>query len=486
MQGTTLKLNKYNILLAVIFIGAILLRIELALYNREANDHHMPVIRYIMRNDTLPEKSDCWECFQPKLFHYMIAKILSYLRLEEGQDNDAQKVLAQIINVFAGTVTLFIAWKFIHSLAKIRDDVKLLGFALLAFNPTFIGINSQVTNDTFLIMFCVLSVYFAYLFIRRQAIGPFLLVIVFSLLSVLTKTNGWVTVTAITISLLVRAFLPKFESPWKLAFAAAYPIIVLSLAILSPLSQYMENYLSYGSPILLNIDRKPPPLFFKQTYVPFAGILSIQDGFLTFKLKDLLENPVTSMLDETSDTSHRTSLWTRLYGSANSVHFENYPPTWRNLGQFPFFIYRGIYLLALLPLTAVLFGMFREIGVTIKSILTKDAILLEDVSYGLFALLSAGYILFIMLYAFQYRMCTVIKATFIYPGFFAYMLFYLRTLNTVFSSPRIKNWHRTAITALTTALLVLYIVDVSILIVQLLPNQSGWDIVADRLFRAWR
>ncbi|RJP48247.1 MAG: hypothetical protein C4586_09505 [Anaerolineaceae bacterium] len=481
-----MKINKFNIGYIAIFIGSISLRLGLALYNREANDPHMPVVRFILRNNELPEKINCWECFQPKLFYYTIAKILVFLQLDKSPDADAQKIIAQIVNFLAGVVILIVAWMFIGKLSEFRDGVKLLGFAFLAFNPQLIGINSQITNDTFLIMFCVLAVYCVYLVFKNQGVVYFLLVVIFSFLAVLSKTNGWVTVIAITMAITVRAFLSKSECRKMIVFAFAYPIFVISLAALSPLSQYVYNYQRYGSPILINIEKQPSPLLFKKTKIPYAGILSIQDGFLTFKFRDLIEYPLTYLLDDVDDGSHRTSLWTRLYGSANSIHFENYPPSWRNTALTSFVIYRGIFVLALLPAIFMLAGATMEIYEMIKAILTKDIAVLDSISYGLFALLFVGYFLFIMLYAFEYRTYYVMKAIFIYPGLLAFLLFFLRTLTAVFNLPKLKYWQGIGIYVFGWTLLALYILDVIILIVQLIPNQSGIYIVLDRLFRIWR
>lgn len=479
-------MKKYNIFIAIIFAGAILLRTGLALYNRESNDPHMPVVRFIMRNEKLPEKVDCWECFQPKLFHYTAAKLLEYLHLEKGDDADAQKVIVQLLNVFAGTVVLVITWMFVSSQQLIRDEVKLLGFAFLALNPQLTGINSQVTNDSFVIMFCVLAVYFAYLVLKYHRDLYYFFVVFFSVLAVLVKTNAWVSVVAIAISFFIEASLSDTGRFKKFVYVVAYPLLVACFAMLSPFSQYVDNYQKYGFPILLNINKQTAPFVVEETYIPYAGILSVQDGFFTFKLKDLLENPVTQLADRVVDTSHRTSFWTRLYGSAVSVHYENYPPSWRLKDRTSFVIYRGIYILALLPLVALLIGVVGDTSKTIKGFLRKDKGLLESVSYGLFALLFAGYILFAALYAFQYRTYNVIKAVFVYPGLLAYVYLCMQSLNRLFSNLNFLGTIKLVFGALMALLLVFFVMDVLVLYLQLLPNRSGWEIVLDRLSRAWR
>ena len=487
MKNFEVNSNKrYNFAIAVIFIVSILLRFGLALYNREANDSHMPVVRYIMKNNSLPEKPDCSECFQPKLFHYTIAKILSFMRLNHIPDSDAQKVVAQFVNLLSGVVTLVVAWMFMGRLPGIHDGVRILSFALLAFNPQLIGINSQVTNDTFLILLCTLAVYCAYFFLRKPNFVYFLFSVIFSVLAIITKTNGWVTVIAISMAFFVRSSQSKIGLTGVLFSAIAYPILVIGLVLLNPLSQYTRNYQQYGSPVALNIDPLSHPSFFEKTYIPNAGILSIQDGFLTFKFWILLKEPVTHRQDAVSEGSHRTSLWTRLYGSANSLHFENYPPSWRIKSQAVYWVYRGIFILALLPASVMLIGAAMEIYWTIKGILTSDTLLLNNVSYGLFALLFVGYILFVMLYAFEYRVYMVMKAVFTYPALLAFFVCFAKGSTWIYSRPQIKKQHIVIAIILMIALLVLYVLDVAILLLQLIPNQSGFNLIIERLIHAWQ
>ncbi len=480
------QVKKYYFWITIIFVGGILLRAGLAIYNRQANDPHLPVVRLILRNDVLPEKNDCWECFQPKLFHSVLANLFERMRLVTNRDVDAQKVVAQLLNVLAGCITLWIIIRFLRSQPAIGDRTKLLVFLLLAFNPQFIGINSQVTNDTFLILFCVAASYFAFLFLKSRQIASYFLVVCFSIFAVLTKTNGWVTVIAITLSLLIKVYGAKISDWRNLVYALLYPLLVISVVTLSPLSQYVGNYQKYGSPILLNIEKQPAPQIIMQTDVPYAGIRSIQDGFFTFKFADLLKNPVTGLLDDVENTSHRTSLWTRLYGSANSLHFENFPPSWRTPGSAVEWVSRGIFILALIPLMFLLVGAVVDVWQTVTGLLRRDEVSLSDISYGLFSLLFIGYMSFSVLYAFQYRTYNVMKAVFVYPGMLAYMFLGLRTVNIFFTHPGISNGYKTIIVVLFVALSILYVFDVGILYIQLLPNGSGLEILLDSLQRAWR
>ena len=78
MEKTIVTLNTLSYgnyekaLILLIFIIALLLRFSLAVYNTQANDNHFEVIDIILKENKIPEREDCWECFQPKLFHLFL------------------------------------------------------------------------------------------------------------------------------------------------------------------------------------------------------------------------------------------------------------------------------------------------------------------------------------------------------------------------------------------------------------------------------
>jgi hypothetical protein len=141
------------------------LRVSLALVNREANDDHMTPIRMIRTTGQLPTKTDCWECFQPKLFHRTAAAVLDIGHVPPGI---AEIKIVQLMNAMLGSPILVFAWRFIREL-NVGVHAKGFAFALLALNPTLIGVNGQATNDTFVIFFGVATLYWAYRFGRVGA-----------------------------------------------------------------------------------------------------------------------------------------------------------------------------------------------------------------------------------------------------------------------------------------------------------------------------
>jgi hypothetical protein len=451
--------KKYIVLLLIILFLSIGLRAGLVRYNREANDNHDEVIRYILETGKLPEKDDCWECFQPKLFHYTTAKILQIPWIAAAKQDDSIIPTAEWINFTAGVLTLFVVAIFITRLPVKSETLKLLGFGIIALNPNLIGINSQFTNDTFAILFSTLALYCMFLFLQKQKPGTFLFVLLFTLLAISSKTNTWVIAIAIFMVMIIKAWTQKKNFVVPVLIGLVFILATLTFSTLNPLNQYISNYQKHGSPILLNMDKKPFPNFFGETEVGKPGILSIYDGFFTFKFFDLLKRPLIDVWDEYSPS--RTSLWTLLYGRTHSIHFNNWPASWSTDGEEGFTLTRAIFILALLPTFLLLFGFFLELFALIKSILTRDNTLASAHQYGLAAITFTGYLCFIIIYALLYRDFTVMKAVFIFPALLGIPLFFMRAVE--FFELHFKNrfnWIFAVFTTWVVALLGLYTADI--------------------------
>ncbi len=276
-------------------------------YNRQSNDDHFTVIQLILKTGRLPEKADCWECFQPKLFTYTAAKVLQLTGL--NNTNPERMILyVELLNFFAGFTTLLVIGFFLNKLPGRSELLKILAFGLVAFNPALIGINSQATNDPFVILFSTLALFFTYAFLHEKRLVTFLFILLFTVLAISSKATGWIPAIAIFLALLINAWMEKPPLFLPLGIAGLFAVLVIITSIFNPLNQYIPNYRDYGSPILTNIDKRPFPHFLERTYTDRPGIVSIQDGFFTFKFMDLLRHP---RIENGNDyPAHRTSLWT--------------------------------------------------------------------------------------------------------------------------------------------------------------------------------
>ena len=463
--------RRTHFLILLIFLISAGLRLGLVCFNRESNDDHFTVIQLILKTNRLPEKTDCWECYQPKLFHFTSAEFLRLTGLEHT--NPSSMILAvELVNYTAGLITILVIGLFLYRLPGKNGLLKVLAFGLVALNPDLIGINSQATNDTFAILFSTLALFFTYAFLQKKRPITFMLILLFTVLGISSKTNVWITAIAILLALIIQACLDKINRARMLLVAGLFGLVTLAVSILNPLNQYISNYREYGSPILLNINKQPLPQFFEQTSAGRPGILSIQDGIFTFKFIDLLDHP--RIENGIVYPASRTSLWTQLYGRANSVHFDNWPASWYTSGDQGFTLSRAIYILALLPTLLLLMGAAMETFLALKSIIKRDPGLAAATHFGLTALTFIGFMLFIILYALEYRDFSVMKAIFLYPAMITFPLLFVRAgemLNTHLAER--FRWARAGFTIWTVALFILYSADIITMITLLYSRRGG-------------
>jgi len=451
-----------RLLYIVVFIVSAILRLGLALVNREAFDDHIGVVNIILRTNKLPETADCPECFQPKLFYYVASTAIRVAHINLDHENSII-IATQLLNFAAGEIILVLAYLLIKRRQLDHHKAGLITFALLAFNPALIAANGMASNDTFAILFSSLAIYFCWLFLKNNKIVYLFVSGFFIALGVATKTNIWATTLAIFLALLIKSIKGKLFLGTLIAVVFLLGVSIATL--LNPLSQYLANLEKYGTPVTLNVVKEPFPAFFEKTYVRRPGILSIQDGILTFKFIDLLEYPRLT-LGTTGYPAHRTSLWTDVYASANSLHFYNSPDSWHTTPDFQ--VSRGIFVLALLPTALLLYGMVSGWINLVKGTFDISNNILISRSYGLFDIVFIGYIIFIVVLALQYRDFSTMKAIYIYPAVLSFSILFLEAL-IVFDNFILKRirWIAIFFGVLMVFLMGLYITDVFQMIVHL-------------------
>jgi hypothetical protein len=443
-----------------IFIVASALRLGLAFVNREANDDHMAAIRIIAAQKRLPAKADCWECFQPKLFHATAAAVIQLPGLRTA---DRQIVAVQLLNAAIGCATLLLAWWLLRA-SDISDSARVFGFGLTALNPELIGINGQATNDTFAIFFGAVAVYFALRFAQQLRVGDFVVMTVATALGIVSKTNGVITFAAIALALTLFAVTAGGRNRSVLrSYAVAFVLGVVLLEILNPLGQAVQNWRREGSPFALNIEAAPSPRLIEQTFTDLPGVRSIADAFLTFRFVDLLTTPYIASYTSTGYPEHRTSLWSQLYGRAHAIHFSAHPPSWLARRPGVLNLARAIFVLALLPTALMVIGVVLGSAKSVTAIMRGEA---PPPSLVL-TIVVAAFTGFIIAYAYRYRMFVVMKAVFLYPALLAFPYFFASGFDRVRAMTAPRRLPRIAIESALAALLLLYVADVASLIVQL-------------------
>jgi hypothetical protein len=455
----------------LVFVCGALLRVVLALVNQQANDNHLEVIIAIADENRFPAKEEMWEAFQPKLYHVTVAALWKILSL---QALPIRVRTAQLISCAAGILTLVLVWRFLRRQVTLSGKAGFLAFALVALNPGLTGINAQATNDSFVILFGTLSLYSGCRFFERWRAWDFSWMTVSAILAALSKGNGLVVFIAIS-AVFALTFLWSWHGYWvPCRHVLLYGVVFLVsfLAVVPTLGPYGEHYRRHGSPFTMPILPAPFPKVFERTLVYKPGVTSIVDSFLTFRLVDMLKNPL-STTDAERYPQHRTSLWSQLYGRAHFVHFDDWPPSWRvstlqrewarslvrNLG-------RLIFLCALFPTVLLMVAWCRQVTCYTRNLsrLGKPQGRLGD---WLLNLAGFGYFAFILVYALRYRDYAVMKAIFIFPGLLAFLTLLARECDRFYAHYGGQRVIRLSADIIFAALLLLYMANTVVLIGQL-------------------
>jgi hypothetical protein len=455
--------NPFPRLTLLVFLLAVGLRIMLAMLNLESNDSHFEVIEIIMRENRLPGGRDAWEGFQPKLFHLAAAGLLRLIPLPFW----ASRIhLTQLLNAFAGSITIGYILLFLRR-QPFSEKTRFWAFSLVALNPKLIGINAQVTNDSFVILFSTLAIYFAARYFQKGAARHYLLMTLFAICAGISKGNGLVLFMVLLGTWIVQlAFWirrPALEIVKRIALPLNF-FILCYLPLVAFFGQYGANYVQEGTPFGINIEPQPFPHIFEKTYVNRPGVTSIADSYFTFRWIDLLKTPYISTQGSEAYPRHRTSLWTQVYARANSLHFDQWPLSWQTQDAWIINIGRVIFVLALVPAGLFLLGLLRRVSSLRKPSFLSEA---DYLAIMLHCLALAGYIAFLVIYTLRYRDFATMKAIFIFPALISMTFFLGSGLNRLPRSLRRFSWLPALVDACLAVLLCLYTADVISLLIQL-------------------
>ena len=289
------------VLLFLIAIAAIL-RLSLSLVNREANDNHYEVVKLILDGRSGLTMADCHECFHPKLFYYVCAAVVRSLGLVS---ESSRIVTGQLLNSVAGLMTLGLVLLTLNA-SQYSVKWRLWTFALIALNPRLIAINGQLSNDSFAILFATAAIFFTLRLLRAPSLWLCVGTQLVLTCALMTKGTTWVVAIAMLLIFFIRALVDESKQQSRL-FVCLYIVTVLNGLISIQLAGYdFEHYDVYA-----NMGRGQPLHVWEKTNVGRPGVQSIVDGYLTFRIVDLVRDPQITN-EKAIEQQHRTSVWTQL------------------------------------------------------------------------------------------------------------------------------------------------------------------------------
>ncbi|HLG35573.1 MAG TPA: hypothetical protein VI757_11895 [Bacteroidia bacterium] len=445
--------SRTSIIIVIIFSVALLLRILLALTNRDANDNHVDVVSWIVDKNEIPERKDCWSCYQPKLYYVLSAGIVKALNLIVI----TKRIVAmQFLNVFFAFFILLIFWKFLEE-QNLALRIKIFLFALFAFNPCLIGINCQATNDTLGILAGIAFTYFLLNHLVNHDNKSFLLAVLFLIISCLTKASGLLISVILLIVLAIRFFNAR-SGLMRINIAKQFLIFLISFTLIVPFfGGYYNNFKKYKSFAMSAWEKDPPPKFFERTYIDRPGVKDMFHGFLTFRYYDMIKQPYINSGWE-GYPEHRTSLWSQLYGRTFFMHFDQWPESWQSQKPFIVQVGRALIILGIIPLLLFIIGIICIALGAFKNIFHRKELSVDAVHL----FIAACFLCASIKYNYDYRDFAAMKSIYIFPALLSFLKLIGDGWNRFVS---FKIFNRT-ITYVLTFIICLSIIDVIYLIIQ--------------------
>ncbi len=442
-------MNNTKTIYLILFLLAVVLRIFLASYGTTANDNHKAVVDFIIEKDSIPAVKDCWQCYHPKLYHYTSARLIQGFNIKSPL---SQVHLMEFLNVLAGIFTICIFYKFLSKL-HFHDTIKIIAFALFALNPRFCGINSQGSNDSFAILFATMATYYLWCYFKKGSIHYFSLASLGTALAIASKGSGLVFLIATPIVLVITQFFTSHSLPTKkIIIQIALFIVFIGTSFYT--AGYYRNYEKTGTPFALNLKKDAAPNFFKPTMVSKGGVVSIADAFGTFRIIDLLYNPIITKSSR-DYPKHRNSFFTQLFSRNAFTRTESYPSAWKTTEPMILLLGRLAFAFSLVPLLFLIIGSISTFKDMVLLVLKKQSPF-SNGNWILF-MVMIGMLLLTMQLAISYRNHFTMKAIYFYPALLSIYFLFMKGLQAFFDrTPSIA--HET-IKALSIILCLIYISD---------------------------
>lgn len=444
--------NGYKIILGVSW----LLILSLALVNGGyANDDHFTVIELIARFGILPKSTQCWQCYHPKLYHFLVAETWNLLGITSPY---YQHVSAQLFSAVAGCATVYLFMRFIRPL-NFQETLKVVVFAFFALNPRLIAISGQATNDALIILLGTINLYAVLRLFRKPSLKYALIIIASLVLGSMAKLNFGVFFIATMIVLIVLSVLHR---NFSLSLSKGYLGTALAGFLMSAFTflsfnGYIRDYKENGKLFTYNTPTYELPHLYHLDMVYIPGIRSVYSGYFKFHYFDLIRNPHLSYTGKLR-FQHIHSHFSQVYGRFYFLGFDNWPAQWRTDSPLVTAVGRISLAVGILPVFLLFIGLF----LLLKNLFKGWENLKRDESW-IYLLYIAGFLGFSVLFSLFGRTFVFMKAIYIFPGLLATIVPFLLGNSAVMKSKVIAR----ALYGFYIFLFVLYVIPVIYLIVQL-------------------
>jgi len=311
------KIKGRDKILITIFILGIIIRVfylSYTPYDTRTHDvvgGHIDYIKYLIQNKSLPLSTDCWECFQPPTY-YIISSTVYWLAQSAGTDNPY--FYLQLLSLLFFLIFIFFGIKTISALNTERNITRIT-VLLITFWPSSIIHSVRIGNDTLLYALYAAGFYYLIKWAQKENEKWFYLSLLFSVLSMLVKSNGFMLVLVVAITFIYKWLVSlkqndNYFSYLKngLIFFVVFTI-GFSLALYMPIINYKNNDSKSKDFVIGNIHA-------------LNGALLVSNrlaNYLKFDIKTFINEP---FMNPWSDETGRQYYWNYLLKSSLFGEFD--------------------------------------------------------------------------------------------------------------------------------------------------------------------
>ena len=335
----------------------ILMRLWVIRYVTEAGDDHLEVALRYLRDKKLPHMSDCIECYHPKLYYIIEAKLFTWLPVT---DRLRQIQLGAYLNwVLVGALILATYW-FLRA-QPIRAFERAIAFALLASSPGVTTVTAQPSNDAMVAAMSGIAICAYWLWAgnrRKRWLG---LATIAAGAAGASKGSGLVPFAAIAAGLIAHGL---FRRGYRRQAWLGLVLIALT-GVGVWYSGYRDNWLDHHNALAINLEPdKERPTWTTTAPRGDGGCVSIRDSYLTFPIASLLQTP--HVVGGGDYPTARRSLWTMMHGNHFALRYLHWPPSWMTTEPFTLDVSRAGIALGLVPASLFLLGLLWRVKMALR------------------------------------------------------------------------------------------------------------------------
>jgi tetratricopeptide (TPR) repeat protein len=209
---------------------------------------HLKYIDYIQRHWSLPLPTEGWEMYQPPLYYFIAASILSFCKLSI---NDPGSVVAlRALGAFFGIAQCALVFLTLRLLLPVRTA--LAGLLLAAFLPMHLYLMHYVTNELLTATLATLTVYLCLRLLKNETPRATQFVFVGLALgaTMLTKETGILLLPIVIAAICIKHI--HTGASFAIWFRSLGLLIATCLAVGG--WHYARMWLKFGTPLLGNWD----------------------------------------------------------------------------------------------------------------------------------------------------------------------------------------------------------------------------------------